>query len=86
MSPDPAARLAAALRQRGLAVPARLVADAHRPLGPLLADVGAGLGPLARLLGGERGAATARLLEDPEAIDRFLAAIDAGEGADAEPG
>lgn len=86
MSSDAARLLAAAISRRGLSVPARLLADAHRPLGPLLADLGAAVGPLARIVDGPRGDAAARLLAEPDALDRLIAAIDAREGSDAEPG
>ena len=46
MTDEPARRLADELGRRGLAAPARLLVDAHRPLAPLLADAGAALGPL----------------------------------------
>jgi hypothetical protein len=46
VSHDPARRLADALRRRGLLLPARVLLEAHRPLAPLAADVGAALGPL----------------------------------------
>lgn len=77
MTDDPARRVAEELDRRGLAVPARLLADAHRPLSPLLADLGAALGPLARAVAGTRGAATARWLEEPDALDSLVSAIDA---------
>ena len=77
MTDDPARRVAEELDRRGLAVPARLLADAHRPLSPLLADLVAALGPLARAVAGTRGAATARWLEDPDALDSLVNAIDA---------
>ena len=54
MSSPPARRAATELRRRGLAVPALLLADAHRPLAPLLSDLGAALGPLLRPLIGDR--------------------------------
>lgn len=74
---ETARRAADELERRGLTAPARLLVDAHRPLAPLLADVGAALGPLARAVGGERAAAAARWLEEPDALDRLLEALDA---------
>ena len=57
MSSDPAQRVADELERRGLGTAARLLADAHRPLAPLLADLGAAIGPLAGALGGRRATA-----------------------------
>ena len=76
MTDDPARRAAAELDRRGLAVPGRLLADAHRPLSPLLTDLAAALGPLARAVVGPRGAAMAAWLEQPEALDTLVAALD----------
>ncbi len=76
---DPARQAAAELERRGLAIPARLLADAHRPLGPLLADLGVAIGPLARAVGGPRVGPLTRWLEDPAALDRLVGALDEGE-------
>lgn len=70
------ARLAAHLERRGLAEPARLLLDAHRPLAPLLSDLGAALAPLARLIA-PGGRAAADLLADERAMDRMIDALDA---------
>ena len=86
MTEDPARRIADEIERRGLAAPARLLADAHRPLAPLLADLGAALGPLARAVGGERGAAAARWLEEPDALDSLVNALDAPGERRARPG
>lgn len=85
MAVDPARQVADELERRGLAAPARLLADAHRPLGPLLADLGVAIGPLARAVGGARVATLTRWLEDPGALDRLVVALDEGEPR-AEPG
>lgn len=85
MSADPARQVADELERRGLAAPARLLADAHRPLGPLLADLGVAIGPLARVMGGVRVGPMSRWLEDPDALDRLVLALDEGEPR-AEPG
>ena len=85
MATDPARLVAEALERRGLGAPARLLADAHRPLGPLLADLGVAIGPLARAVGGARAASLTRWLEDPGALDRLVVALDEGEPR-AEPG
>ena len=76
MSDEVAARLAADLERRGLAEPARLFIDAHRPLAPLLSDLGAALAPLVRL-GGPAGGEVAELLGDEHAMDRMIDALDA---------
>lgn len=86
MSRDPARRVADELDRRGLAAPARLLADAHRPLAPLLADVGAALGPLTRAVAGERAASMMRWLEDPDALDQLVDAFDAPGERRAGPG
>jgi hypothetical protein len=86
MTDDPARRVADELDRRGLAAPARLLADAHRPLSPLLADLGAALGPLARAVAGARGAAAARWLEEPDALDTLVNALDARRERRAGPG
>ena len=86
MSDDPARRLAEELDRRGLAVPGRLLADAHRPLASLLADLGAALGPLTRAVAGQRGAAIARWLEGPGALDEVVQALDARGERRAGPG
>ena len=86
MSEDPARRLAEELDRRGLAVPGRMLADAHRPLSPLLADLGAALGPLARLVSGRRGNDIGAWLERPDALDEIVRALDARGERRAGPG
>ncbi len=86
MTEDPARRLAFELTRRGLGAPGRLLADAHRPLGPLLSDLGAALGPLVAAVGGARAAATTRLMEDPEALDRVVDALDDEMERHGQPG
>jgi hypothetical protein len=86
MPADPARQVARELDRRGLATPARLLADAHRPLGPLLADLGVAIGPLARAIGGTRVGPMTRWLEDPGALDRLVVALDAEGEPRAEPG
>jgi hypothetical protein len=86
MSRDLARRAADELDRRGLAAPARLLADAHRPLAPLLADVGAALGPLTRAVAGERAASMVRWLEEPGALDQLVDALDAPGERRAGPG
>jgi len=86
MAEDPARQLAEALDRHGLGAPARLLADAHRPLGPLVADLAVALGPLARAIGIERVGPLSRWLEEPDALDRLVAALDAEGEPRAEPG
>lgn len=86
MTEDPARRLAFELTRRGLGAPGRLLADAHRPLGPLLSDLGAALGPLVAAVAGGRTADTTRLMEDPEALDRVVDALDAEMERHGHPG
>lgn len=86
MPVDPARDLAAQLRRRGLATPARLLADAHRPLSPLLADLGVAIGPLARAVGGTGAGPLTGWLEDPRALDRLVEALDAEGEPRAESG
>jgi hypothetical protein len=89
-SPDPIApgavsdadadRLAAELERRGLAAPAALLLDAHRPLLPLLRQASIFLGPFlapiagARLLRGVRSA-----LDEPELYDRLADRLAGGK-------
>jgi hypothetical protein len=86
MTSDAAHRLAVELSRRGLSTPARLFADAHRPIAPVLSDVAVALGPLISAIGGREPAAFARLLEEPDALDRVIEEIDAVSGPHAEPG
>lgn len=86
MVADPARQVAAELERRGLGAPVRLLADAHRPLGPLLADLGVAFGPLARAIGGTSAGPLTRWLEDPGALDRLVVALDAEGEPRAESG
>lgn len=85
MPSDPARAVADELERRGLAVPGRLLAEAHRPLAPLLSDLGAALGPLVRTAMGQRGMGLAALMEDPKALDRLVWHLEADGEAHAEP-
>lgn len=86
MSADPARHIAAQLERRGLGAPARLLIDAHRPLAPILSDVGAALGPLLRAFGDPRVAGMTAILDDDTGMDRLVAALDELEESDAKPG
>lgn len=76
MTADAARRLAAALERRGLAMPGRLLADAHRPLAPLLGDLSAAFGPLVAPAAGGTGTDLAALLDDPEGLEGLVEALE----------
>jgi hypothetical protein len=76
MRADPAGRIASALVRRGLAAPARLLVDAHRPLAPLLSDVGAALGPLMAAVAGPAADDVRQLVDDAEGLDRLVESLD----------
>ncbi|HLE59541.1 MAG TPA: hypothetical protein VJA85_07835 [Candidatus Limnocylindria bacterium] len=67
---------AARLRRHGLAAPAAILLEAHRPLLPLLRQAGIVLSPILDPIVGSRGI-TSALLDDPTAYDRLLAELDA---------
>jgi hypothetical protein len=71
--------IADALRRRGLAAPARLLLDAHRPLRPLLAETGVFLSPILRPLLGRRYPAIQELLEHDTSYDRLIESLDDAE-------
>ena len=72
MRPDPTESLADELRRRGLAAPARLLLDAHRPLRPLLSQAGTFLSPLLRPLFGRRASVLQATLDEPGVYDRLI--------------
>lgn len=76
MRADAARALALELRRRGLAAPAALLLDAHRPLAPLIANAATFLGPLVRSVAGQRGRELLALLEQEDGLDRLAAALD----------
>jgi hypothetical protein len=76
---DEGRQLAALLRQRGLAAPARLLLDAHRPLRPLLGEASAALAPVLRPLLGRRQSALQALLDSEETYDGLIDALDDAE-------
>ena len=86
MRTDPARRIAIALAGRGLGVPARLLADAHRPLAPLLSDVGAALGPLLAAAIGPAADDARQLVDDPEGLDRLVERLDEAMRTDVRTG
>ncbi len=72
MTANPPDGLVEALRRRGLAAPARLLLDAHRPLRPLIAEARAFLDPVLRPLLGSRSALLQETLDDPERYDELI--------------
>lgn len=64
--------LAAELRRRGLAAPARLLLEAHRPLRPLVGDMVTFLAPVLGSAFGRRAAELGAALDDDAGIDRLL--------------
>jgi hypothetical protein len=82
MTAPSARRVAAAVRRRGLSTPARLLADAHRPVAPLLDDLGAAVAPL---LGAAGATGVARWLAGPGSLEALIGELerteDDGDGA-----
>lgn len=75
MSVTPPDTIAAEVSRRGLAAPAAVLLEAHRPIRPLLALGATFLLPIARPLLGAAAAAWARMLEDEEAYDTLTARL-----------
>jgi hypothetical protein len=76
VSGGPARRVAETLDRRGLAAPARLFADAHRPLAPHLSDLGVALGPLLGAAFGGLTADASAMLEDEDGLDLLIDQLD----------
>jgi hypothetical protein len=72
VSDDPAEPIAAELERRGLAAPALLLLEAHRPLRPLLSLGATFVLPVARPVLGLAATRAARTLDDERAYDRLL--------------
>ncbi len=70
--PQLAGELSETLARRGLAAPARLLLDAHRPLRPLLAETAVFLQPVLGTLLGDRYRAWRRVLERPSDYDELI--------------
>jgi hypothetical protein len=79
MTADGSAELAAEIRRRGLAAPARLLIEAHRPLGPLLGDLATFLSPILRPVLGSRSARLQAALQDEAAVNRLLEQLAGGD-------
>lgn len=77
MSRDAVAELVSAVARRGLATPARILLDAHRPLAPLLADLAVTLRPLLRAAG-DRAVALGDLAAERNGLglERLAAELD----------
>lgn len=86
MRDDPARRVAKQLERRGLGPIAHLLLEAHLPLAPLVADLGAALGPLSGAIGNRSAAELVALAEEGTAMERLIAELDRLEDRDAEPG
>lgn len=80
MSDERSEALAAALRRRGLAAPAHLLLEAHRPLRPLLANAALFLSPIARPLLGRRLDGLQAALDDEAGYERLIAELERPEG------
>jgi hypothetical protein len=70
--------VAGELQRRGLATPACLLVDAHRPLAPLLADLGAAVGPLLGAAVGEGADDVRAIVDDPGGLDQLIEELDRG--------
>jgi hypothetical protein len=78
----PGDALANELERRGVAAPAAILMDAHRPLLPLVQQGAIFLGPLlSPLLGARRFGMLRRALDDPAAYDRIAVRL-ARDGRD----
>ncbi|MGH2357373.1 MAG: hypothetical protein ACRDGJ_05095 [Candidatus Limnocylindria bacterium] len=74
MTRDAAEELAEQLRRHGLATPARILLEAHRPMSPILADGATFLRPFLSALGpGARRAGA--LLAEPGGLERLVARL-----------
>jgi len=80
MSDERSEALAAELRRRGLATPALLLLEAHRPLRPLLANASLFLSPLVRPLFGSRFDGIQQALDEDDGYDRLMSELERPEG------
>jgi hypothetical protein len=81
VSDDVSEPIARELERRGLAVPALLLLQAHRPLRPLLSMGATFLMPIARPLLGPAATDAARALDDERAYDSLLRRLRRGARA-----
>lgn len=72
----PARRVAGEIGRHGLTAPARLLIDAHRPLAPLLGDLGAAIGPLVGVVFGRSSDDLRAIVEDPGGLDGLVDELD----------
>ena len=80
MSDERSGALATELRRRGLDVPALVLLHAHRPLRPLLANLGVFLSPLTRPLGRHPVAEVFDDLGSDAAYDSLIRDLERDEG------
>lgn len=75
--------LASELERRGVAAPAAILLDAHRPLLPLIRQGAIFLGPLLnQILGPRRLGMLRQALDDPDTYDSLTARLAGGRPAD----
>lgn len=86
MTDGPARRIADELERRGLAAPARILVDAHRPLEPLLADLGAAFGSIVGAAIGSGSDDLRAIVDEPGGLDRLIEELDRGSTGDARAG
>jgi hypothetical protein len=79
MSDERSEALAAELRRRGLATPAHLLLEAHRPFRLLLANASLFLSPLVEPLLGNRWRGVQTLLDDEDGYDGLIAELERPE-------
>lgn len=79
MTAEPTETIARELRTRGLAAPALLLLDAHRPLRPLLGLAAAYLLPVVRPVLGARAQRIGELLDDDGSYDDLIERLRDGE-------
>jgi hypothetical protein len=75
VSPAPNKPISRTLKDRGLAEPALLLMEAHRPLRPLLGLAATALLPIVRPLLGPRALRIQQALDDDAAYDALLGSL-----------
>lgn len=76
---DALGRAADALARRGMAAPARILLEAHRPLRPLMTESVVFLAPVLRPLLGSRYAGWLQILARDDDYDALIEALDHAE-------